>query len=62
MCNNLIEIKTGEGKSITMAVSAIVLALVGFDVYCACYSDYLGKRDYDSFRSLFQLLDVADKI
>ena len=28
--NNLVEIKTGEGKSITLAVIAACLALMGF--------------------------------
>lgn len=43
------EILTGEGKSIILAVLAIVLAKVGYDVRCACYSKYLSQRDYDDF-------------
>jgi len=39
--NNLVQIKTGEGKSVTLAVLSIVFALYGFEVNCACYSEYL---------------------
>jgi len=47
--NNLVEIGTGEGKSVTIAVASIILALLGFDVNCACYSEYLSKRDREAF-------------
>jgi preprotein translocase subunit SecA len=47
--NHLVEIKTGEGKSITLAVAAATLALLKFDVYVACYSQYLTDRDYRQF-------------
>lgn len=47
--NNLIQIGTGEGKSIILAVVSCLLALVGFDVSCACYSEYLSKRDSKNF-------------
>jgi hypothetical protein len=36
--NNLVQIKTGEGKSVTLAILSIIFALYGFDVRCACYS------------------------
>ena len=45
--NHLIEIKTGEGKSITLAIAASALALLGLDVYVACYSKQLTDRDYE---------------
>jgi hypothetical protein len=51
--NHLAEIKTGEGKSIVLAVTSIVLALLGFSVDVACYSKYLTERDFQSFQSLF---------
>ncbi len=56
--NNLVQIKTGEGKSITLAVVSIIFALNGFEVKCACYSKYLSKRDFESFLPLFQVLDL----
>jgi preprotein translocase subunit SecA len=41
MRNNLVQIKTGEGKSVTLAVVSMIFALNGFEVKCACYSKYL---------------------
>ena len=35
--NHLIEIKTGEGKSVTLAISALVLAFFGYEVNVVCY-------------------------
>jgi len=60
--NHLVEILTGEGKSVTLAVTACVLALLGFDVSCACYSEYLSKRDYDSFQPVFKAFDIHEHI
>ena len=56
--NNLVQIGTGEGKSVTIAVTAIILAILGFDVSCACYSEYLSKRDKAAFHKLFEFLEV----
>jgi hypothetical protein len=43
--SKLIELKTGEGKSIVLAGLCCYLALSGFKAYCACYSEYLSTRD-----------------
>jgi hypothetical protein len=59
---NLCQIGTGEGKSVTLAVTGVVLAILGFNVYCVCYSDYLSKRDYNKFASLFDQLDLKQFI
>ena len=60
--NSLVEIGTGEGKSITLGVTSSILALLGFDVHCACYSEYLSQRDYLSFSPLFDSLGVVNYI
>ncbi|CAF2071576.1 unnamed protein product [Rotaria magnacalcarata] len=60
--NNLVQIGTGEGKSITLGVTASILALLGFDVRCACYSQYLSQRDYNAFSPLFDVLGVTQYI
>jgi len=60
--NNLVQIGTGEGKSVTLAVAATVLGLLGFDVYCVCYSEYLSKRDFEAFKSLFDCLSLVENI
>ncbi|CAL6025608.1 Helicase-related_protein [Hexamita inflata] len=60
--NQLIQVLTGEGKSVILAVTAIVLAIMGFDVNCACYSEYLSQRDYESFTDLFNAFNVRENI
>ena len=37
--NNLVEIGTGEGKSVILAITSIILAMHGIDVYCSFYSE-----------------------
>lgn len=56
--NNLVQIKTGEGKSVTLAVVSMIFALNGFEVNCACYSKYLSMRDYESFAPMFLALGL----
>lgn len=51
--NHLMQIKTGEGKSIILGVMGLLLALMGHSVYCVCYSKILSERDYDSFKDMF---------
>ena len=38
LVSSAIEIGTGEGKSVTLAVSACIFALLGYEVDIACYS------------------------
>eukprot|EP01084_Bolivina_argentea_P291950 501831_1 len=45
-----------------MAVTSIVLALLDFDVYCACYSELLSRRDQDAFNDLFMQFNVQKHI
>jgi len=59
---NLIEVGTGEGKSIILAITAIVLALFGMNVSVSCYSAYLSERDSATFKWMFDLLGVFDYI
>ena len=60
--DNLVQIKTGEGKSVTLAIVSMVLALHGFNVRCACYSKYLSERDFKSFYKMFDELSLTDSI
>jgi len=60
--NNLVQIGTGEGKSVTLAVTSTIFALLGFDVSCACYSEYLSTRDFESFQALFDKLEITPYI
>lgn len=58
----MIQVSTGEGKSVILGVLSTYLSLVGFDVYEACYSHYLSKRDYKDFKNFFTCLKVHNKI
>ncbi|ETN97116.1 hypothetical protein RFI_40415, partial [Reticulomyxa filosa] len=49
--NNLVQIGTGEGKSVTLAIASSVLAF-----------EYLSCRDFKSFEPLFTALGVIDHI
>jgi hypothetical protein len=60
--NHLVELKTGEGKSIVLGIAAIVLALFECDVSCVCYSSYLSDRDFSDFESMFHDFGVADRV
>lgn len=48
------QIKTGEGKSIILGAMSILFALMGHKVDCVSYSEYLSKRDYEDFQSMFE--------
>lgn len=60
--NQLIQVQTGEGKSIIMGFASSILALIGYEVHAVCYSSYLSERDYKSFEPLFKFLDLDDHI
>jgi len=60
--NNLVQVGTGEGKSIILGLTSIIFALFGYEVSVACYSSHLSKRDYDSFLELFDFFGVTNFI
>jgi preprotein translocase subunit SecA len=62
LSNILVQVKTGEGKSIVLGVSSIIFALAGCEVYCACYSRYLSERDKKIFEKLFKAFNVEKRI
>eukprot|EP01041_Mallomonas_annulata_P001680 gene1680-3252_t len=59
---HLIQIGTGEGKSILLGGLSCLLAIFGYEVSCACYSKYLSKRDYEAFKELFKIFEVDGNI
>ena len=60
--NHLVQIGTGEGKSVTLAITSAVLGLFGYDVHCVCYSEYLSVRDHDGFSSLFNAFGLSKHV
>ena len=62
LVKSAVEIGTGEGKSVTLAVTAIILALLGYEIDIVCYSEYLSNRDRASFERLFGRFGVSGRI
>lgn len=60
--NHLVQVKTGEGKSIILGITSSFLGLLGFYVDCCCYSSYLSSRDFNSFSYIFNHLEISDQI
>ena len=60
--SHLMQIRTGEGKSMILGAAAAMLALLGFRVRCVCYSEYLSNRDYSLFEDLFRMLGLHKQI
>ena len=60
--NCLVEVGTGEGKSLILGMTASIFALLGCEVECSCYSEYLSQRDYEAFISVFRAFNIEDKI
>ena len=54
----LVEMATGEGKSLATAIAAAAAALSGMPVHVITANDYLVQRDADVFRPLFKRLDL----
>jgi hypothetical protein len=55
--NHLMEIGTGEGKSIALGALATIFGILGFSVRCVCYSEYLSFRDHSDFKSIFEAFE-----
>ena len=59
---HLIQVKTGQGKSVLLGVLATTLAVNNFDVDCVCYSKYLSDRDRESFAKVFDAFGVHENV
>ncbi|RZL00314.1 MAG: DEAD/DEAH box helicase [Rubrivivax sp.] len=55
----LVEMATGEGKTLAMAAAAAVAALAGIPVHVVTANDYLAERDAQHLTPLFQALGVS---
>eukprot|EP01040_Poterioochromonas_malhamensis_P006738 gene6738-7261_t len=58
LMNHLLQILTGQGKSIILSSTAAIFAELGYDVYISCYSRYLSDRDKMQFQDFFKLLEI----
>ena len=55
----IVEMATGEGKSLTAALAAALMASCGVPVDIFTVNDYLARRDADAMRPLFQRLGLS---
>ena len=53
------EMKTGEGKTITIALAAYLNSLFGKGVHIVTVNDYLAKRDCDEMSKIYNFLGVS---
>jgi hypothetical protein len=60
--NKLVQVLTGEGKSVVLGVTATILGLCDWSSYCVCYSSYLSGRDSNDFKNLFAIFGVQDLV
>jgi len=58
----LAQVGTGEGKSLILAMISLLLGLLGFRVWCVCYSQSLQERDRKTFEKLFDAFGVHDQV
>ena len=57
--NQIAEMKTGEGKTLTALLPAYLNALTGKGVHVVTVNDYLAKRDSDWCRPLFEFFGMT---
>ena len=55
----LVEMATGEGKTLAMATAAAIAALAGIPVHVVTANDYLAERDAQTLAPLFTALGVT---
>ncbi len=60
--NQLMQIRTGEGKLIILGAASVMFALLGFKVCTVCYSEYLSERDFRLFEDVFDRFGLSKYI
>ncbi len=59
---HMLQVGTGEGKSVLLGILSCFLAMIGIQVRCACYSKLLSQRDEKDFEQLFIQFNVKHLI
>ncbi len=57
--NKIAEMKTGEGKTLTIALAAYLNALEGKGVHVVTVNDYLAKRDSENMGKIYNFLGLT---
>lgn len=56
---HVIEMQTGEGKTVVTGAAAAVRALVGCTTHVATTNGYLAARDFEEMQATFELLEIS---
>src|SRR5689334_24524303 len=56
---SIAEMKTGEGKTLTATLPAVLNALAGTGVHVVTVNDYLARRDADWMRPVYEMLGLT---
>ncbi len=57
--NKIAEMKTGEGKTLTIALAAYLNALTNKGVHIVTVNDYLAKRDCENMKKIYNFLGLT---
>ena len=57
--NKIAEMKTGEGKTLTIALAAYLNSLYGKGVHVVTVNDYLAKRDSENMGKIYKFLGIS---
>ena len=57
--NKIAEMKTGEGKTLTIALAAYLNSLDGKGVHIVTVNDYLAKRDSENMGKIYNFLGIS---
>ena len=57
--NKIAEMKTGEGKTLTIALAAYLNSLEGKGVHVVTVNDYLAKRDSENMGKIYNYLGIS---
>jgi preprotein translocase subunit SecA len=57
--NRLVEMATGEGKTLTVLLTAATAALAGVPVHVMTANDYLARRDAQQLRPIYESLGLS---
>ncbi len=56
---NIVELPTGEGKTLVAVVAACCFAIQSRQIHILTFNDYLSKRDYDRNRDIFEFCGLS---
>jgi preprotein translocase subunit SecA len=57
--NKIAEMKTGEGKSVTITLPVILSAKLNKQIHVITVNDYLAERDSSEFKDIYNFFDIS---